>query len=227
MDEDHDTELDELLDSARSDEFREFVGGERDSLTATSDRDEANGNDSERAGSNERADDDAKSGANVAVPSGGIVRVLLKELREGYVDSETKAQLRAELEPGRSRDVKIKHLQQQVGDFAAYAETLEEFIDEHGPMDAAFDEVRSDIRTLDDRAESARSSIDELSEELDRVDALESDIDALGTDHDDAEARIESIERELERVDERLDDLEAFQARLSGVFQDMGVDQSE
>lgn len=227
MDDDHDTALDELLDSARSDELREFVGGERDSLTANAGGDEANGSDSEKASSNERVDDDATPGTSVAAPSGGIARVLLKELREGYVDSETKAQLRAELEPGRSRDVKIKHLQQQVGDFAAYAETLEEFIDEHGPMDVAFDEVRSDVRTLDDRAESARSSIEELSEELERVDGLESNLDALGDDHDDAEARIESIERELERVDERLDDLEAFQARLSGVFQDMGVDQSE
>ena len=225
MDDDHDTSLDELLDSARSDALREFVDGERDSLAAESAVERTANGDDEPV-SDEPTDSDA-NGPSVAAPSGGIARVLLKELREGYVDAETKAQLRAELEPGRSREVKIRHLQQQVGDFAAYAETLEAFIDEHGPMEAAYDDIRSDVRGLDDRTDSVQSAVDALSGEVERIDGLESDLEALGDDQADTEARIETVERELERVDERLDELEAFQTRLSGVFQNMGVDQTE
>lgn len=227
MDEGSKPTVDDLFDSTRSGELREFVGGERDSLT-TERADDGATEESPESDERSRPVGDADGGADsTAPPSGGIARVLLKELREGYVDSETKAALRAELEPGRSRDVKIRHLQQQVGDFAAYAEAMEEFIDEHGPFDDAFGELRSEFRDLDERTDSVETSIGELSTKVDRIDGLESDLEALGDDHADVAARIETIERELERVDERLADLETFQDRLSRVFQNTGAGETE
>lgn len=239
MDEGSEPTVDDLLDSTRSGALREFVGGERDSLATEKSDDGASGESAEHPDSDEtsRPDGDADSGAGSATPaptSGGIARVLLKELREGYVDGETKAALRAELEPGRSREVKIRHLQQQVGDFAAYAEAMEEFIDEHGPFDDAFGELQSEFRDLDGRTDSIRTSVDALSDEVDRIDGLESDLEALGDaqvdlgdDQADLGARIETIERELERVDERLDEFETFQDRLSGVFQNVGAGETD
>ena len=168
--------------------------------------------------------DGAASGSGVeaalaGTPAGGVARALLEELREGHVDDETAAALREELEPGRSHDVRIKHLQNQVSDFAAYVEMLEGFVDEHGTLEAAFEGVTGEVATLDRELETVRSDLEGLSGTVERdVGALEADVDGLRDDREEMAARLDRLERQLGDVEERLEDLEAFEERLSGAL---------
>lgn len=178
----------------------------------------------------EETPDDDLTASLAATPSGGIARVLLKELREGHVDEATREELREELEPGRSRDVRIKHLQSEVAEFAAYVEMLDGFVDEHGTLDDAVGGVDAQVSSLDDELESFRSELDDLS------DTVDEDVGDLGTDvaelrdgqddlrdgQGDLEARLDRLEDELATVDERLDEFDEFKERLSGVFQGVG-----
>lgn len=185
--------------------------------------------------------------ADAAGLSGGVARVLVRELQSGYVDEETKADLRAALEPGRSQDVRIRHLQNQVSDFAAYAEVLEQFIDRHGTLEEPFETLEERLSTLDGDLEDVRADVDaveglrddhsELSSDVaglrDGMRDVRDDLDDLGDGHSDLaagqtslEERVASMEAELERVEERLGEFEDFKRRLSGVFQDATGDVS-
>lgn len=179
-----------------------------------------------------------------ATPSGGVARVLLEELRSGDVDEETRAALRAELEPGRSQELRIDHLQSRIGEFAAYVDMLESFVDEHGTFEEAVGGMDATVESLDDEVDALRSELDALAEsvgvDVDAVeadveglrtdvdglregqDALAADLDDLGGKHDDLEARVDRLEEQMASVDDRLDEFEAFQARLSGAFQAAG-----
>ncbi|QLD89973.1 hypothetical protein HWV07_13410 [Natronomonas salina] len=174
--------------------------------------------------------DDDLTASLAATPSGGIARLLLKELREGHVDEETREELRAELEPGRSRDVRIKHLQSEVAEFAAYVEMLDGFVDEHGTLDDAVGGVDEQVSSLDDELASVRSELDDISDSVNEdVGELQTDVadlrDGQGDlrdGQDDLEARLDRLEDELATVDERLDEFDEFKERLSGVFQGVG-----
>ena len=178
----------------------------------------------------EATPDDDLTASMAATPSGGIARLLLKELREGHVGEETREELRAELEPGRSRDVRIKHLQSEVAEFAAYVEMLDGFVDEHGTLDDAVGGVDERVSSLDDELASVRSELDALSDSVDEdVGELRTDVGDLRDGQgdlrdgqDDLEARLDRLEDELATVDERLDEFDEFKERLSGVFQGVG-----
>ena len=176
-----------------------------------------------------------------ATPKGGLARVLLQELREGHVDDETREALRAELEPGRSQDVRIKHLQSEVAEFAAYVEMLDGFVDEHGTLDAVVGGMDEQVASLDEAVESVRSELDDLSESVSEdvddveedvaaveedVGAIEDDVDDVRDGQDDLEARVDELAEQLETVDERLDELDEFKERLSGAFQGVGEPES-
>jgi hypothetical protein len=157
-----------------------------------------------------------------ATPSGGLARVLLKELREGDVDEETREALREELgaeqEAGRSQDVRIKHLQSQVAEFSAYVEMLDGFVDEHGTFDSVFGEMSS----LDEEVESLRSELDGPADAVEDVDEASAAVEDLRVGQDDLAARVERLEDELASIHDRLDEYDEFTERLSGAFQ--GVD---
>jgi chromosome segregation ATPase len=121
----------------------------------------------------------ASGGDGEEIGPDGVARALLAELREGDLDRETRAALRAELQPERSREVKLEYLQRRVSDLAAYTDTLERFIDEHGPIDEAFEGVESELETI--RAEQAdlEARIEELESEFDRVDDRIDELEAF------------------------------------------------
>jgi chromosome segregation ATPase len=163
-------DVDELLDRARSDALRSFVGGERDSLSAADAPEQSSESTSEPGTS-------AESDSGIESTADGVARALLAELREDDLGPETRAALRSELRPERSRDVKLEHLQRRVSDLAAYTDTLERFIDEYGPLDEAFDGVESELEAI--RAEQAE---------------LESRIETLEAEHDRIDDRLEELE---------------------------------
>lgn len=240
--------LDDITDRGRSDTLREFVGGDRDSLDPVSDStDPVSGGDP--AEPTAEADPDAQpvadtdtasdtaSGDDLAVPSGGVARVLLEELRNDRIDDETAAALRSELgvEASESQEVRLRYLQNEVSDLAAYTDTIESFIDRHGTFDSVVDDVRSDLSALEDRTGRIESTVEERSEAIDRIDDiddelekirsvqsdLESDLGEIREMQADFESRFDSLDETVADINDSLDGLELFKERVSGVFEDL------
>ena len=179
----------------------------------------------------------------LAVPSGGVARVLLAELRNDRVDDETAAALRSELgvEGENSREVRLKHLQSEVSDLAAYTDTIESFIDRYGTFGSVVDDVRSELSALEDRTERIDSTVEERAGSIDRIDEiddeleairstqseLESDLEEIRSTQADFESRFDSLDETITEIDEALDDLELFKERVSEVFRDLRTDDSE
>ena len=178
--------IDTLLDRSRSDALREFVSGERESLSTES----ATGTEDPLTEEGRNA-----TGTEPAPPTDGVARELLAELRGGELDRETKAALRAELEPSRSRELRIKHLQQQVSDLAAYTEMLEVFIDEHGSLDEAVGGLGSELEAIKDEQAELQTQVDTMEAEIDRVDGR---LDAL----EEFRESVSSVFTELDDTDE-------------------------
>ena len=186
---------------------------------------------------------DASPDEDLAVPSGGVARVLLTELRTDRVDDETAAALRTELgvEGGTSQEVRLKHLQSEVSDLAAYTDTIESFIDRHGTFDSVVDDVRSELSALEDRTERVESTVEERSGDIDRIDdlddeieeirsaqsELESDLEEIRSTQADFESRLDRLDETIADIDDTLDDLELFRERISGVFRDLQGDDSD
>jgi hypothetical protein len=166
-------DLDDLLDRARSDALRSFVGGERDSLSADESLEQPSESESERPTGSQRSDAKAEAAAE------SVARALLAELREDDLDPETRSALRAELRPDRSRDVKLEHLQRRVSDLAAYTDTLERFIDEHGPIGEAFGGVESELDAIRAEQSELEARIEDLEAEFDRVDDRLDELEAF------------------------------------------------
>jgi uncharacterized protein YukE len=186
---------------------------------------------------------DAPPDEGLAVPSGGVARVLLAELRNDRVDDETAAALRSELgvEGENSREVRLKHLQSEVSDLAAYTDTIESFIDRYGTFGSVVDDVRSELSALEDRTERIDSTVEERAGSIDRIDEiddeleairstqseLESDLEEIRSTQADFESRFDSLDETITEIDEALDDLELFKERVSEVFRDLRTDDSE
>ncbi|MFB6353611.1 MAG: hypothetical protein ABEJ92_05950 [Halobacteriales archaeon] len=154
-------------------------------------------------------------GGEPSVPvTGGVVRVLVKELREGDVDPDDRRMLRDELLGTEgTTEARIGHLQQRVSDLEAYADALEEFIDEEGTAEAILAELRDDVAGLGREVRAVEDRLDEAFEELggldDRLDAVDDDVDAVESRQDLLEEDVETVEDEVAAVDGRVDDLGA------------------
>ncbi len=135
-----------------------------------------------------------------------LVTALATELRNGSVPKEDVEQLRNALSPeGGSTTARLDQLQRDITDLRAYANALEEFLDENG---------------------TGAELIEEFSEQ---VDSFEEDIERLETEvvvglrrsFDDLEAEFENLESdvrsEFERVDELASQTEAFDERTDSL----------
>ncbi|MDZ7701376.1 MAG: hypothetical protein U5J98_04530 [Halobacteriales archaeon] len=167
---------------------------------------------------------DAGEDREIRVPlTGGVVRVLIKELREGDIDPEDRRLLRDELLDTESTvDARVSHLQQRVSDLEAYTDALEAFIDEEGTAEQVITGLRDDVeglerevRASDDRVDDA---IDRLEAVDDRVDSVDSDVESVQRRSEHLSDRLEDVEDDITGVDERAADLEA---RLGGVSADV------
>lgn len=141
-----------------------------------------------------------------AIAADTLVTALAAELRNGSVPTEDVEQLRDALSPnGGSTTARLDQLQRDITDLRAYANALEEFLDENG---------------------TGAELIEEFSEQ---VGAFEEDIERLETEvvvglrrsFDDLEAEFENLESdvrsEFERVDELASQTEAFDERTDSL----------
>lgn len=237
------SDIDRLVDRARTDALRGLVGGDRDSLesdpaatptaepTADSDSGPSTG------ASTVTADDDGTSPTDAEAVPDGVARALLNELRESDADESVATELRSELGgPGRrSQEVRLDHLQSEVSDLAAYTDTIESFIDRHGTLDSVINDVRSDLSALEARSDRIESTLEELPETVDRVEKVELELESVRSTQSDLESELDELrsaqtgfESDLERLDgeiddvhDRLEEFEVFKERLSGVFRDL------
>jgi predicted nucleic acid-binding Zn-ribbon protein len=152
-------------------------------------------------------------------PAGGVVRVLIKELREGDIDDEDRRLLRDELlDVEGTTETRVGHLQQRVSDLEAYTDALEEFIDEEGTAEQVITDLRDDIAGLEREVRSAGDRLDEAIDGLgtleDRIDAVGDDVGTVRSRAAQLDDRLEDAEDDIAGVDRRADDLDA---RLDGL----------
>lgn len=165
-----------------------------------------------------------------ADPDGSLVERLVAELEAGEADEDELAALRAaldvdsgsadesedaaEADVGESVTVRLRHVQSRMEDFAAYADVLEEVIDEHGADFLADTEERLDdhetelaaVRSAAEEARDERAALSEdvadLREELsaarEEAAAVREDVDDLREDLDDLREAHETRVRRLE-----------------------------
>ncbi|MFB6299977.1 MAG: hypothetical protein ABEH65_06910 [Halobacteriales archaeon] len=184
------------------------------------------------------ADDSADDREMITVPAtGGVARLLVKELQEGHVDEKWRHQLRDALavdepvETG-SIDARIEHLQSEVSDLAAYTEALEEFLNEKGAGRDLIDSIENGMETLQDTTDRLEDRIDSGEETLsdleETVSALEDDIDDLHDElakQDELADRIDDLVADMESMTEDIEEIKEFRDRMSAVFNQQTPDE--
>lgn len=193
----------DVVDRNASNAVRDVIGGERDSVLEASPDEEA-------------ADE---PGGFARASSGGVVRVLANELEQGYVDEETKAQLRDALELGPRQDVRIRHLQGEVSDLAAYVEMFDEFVDRFGTLEEVFEEMDEELSSVRSEVSSLREEHESLAEDHAAVAAAVSERD---DDRPLLDDRVGSLEEDLDELEEWMDEFGQFKSRLCGVVTEFG-----
>lgn len=168
--------------------------------------------------------------------SGTVAAALAEEIRQGSVSDADLSVLRQELDVTlpESTNVRIRHLQSRVEDFAAYTEALEEFIDENGTASRVLDEFEASVEAIRDEQAETRERIDALAADFETVsgnlDGTQERIDDVRDDLADVrdhEAEIESIREELTGLDdleerlEAIDELRTDVAAVRGEFEEL------
>ncbi|MFT4891441.1 MAG: archaellum component FlaC [Halobacteriales archaeon] len=176
-----------------------------------------------------------------------VAQRLAEELRSGEVSEDDRKAIKEalDLEPELSsaETARIEHLQSRVEEVAAYAEALEEFLDEEGTAQELIsdfrtevEELRDDVQALDDKLETVQSELDETTDQFDdmgddlssvdnRIDELRTDVDAIddevgsvASDLAAVEEDLESVEEDLEDVEEDVDGIEEWRSELGQMF---------
>lgn len=176
------------------------------------------------------ADGAAVDEAPSAPPDAGDDRPVAERLAEELaddVDDETLAAIRSALgvESSRRDEVQVGHLQSRVEEFAAYADTLGDLIDEHGPPGELLADHDARLRSLGDDVDGVRSQLDEVADEraalADRLDAVDErleDLDGRLRAVDDVTEEVESLRTELDQLRRQHgDDVDDLSSALDGL----------
>ncbi|MFD1644414.1 hypothetical protein [Haloarchaeobius litoreus] len=146
------------------------------------------GADDARAESSSRRAGAVRSGPD----DGRLLDELVAELQTGVSERQRTTLRRAlGVGPKPSVAVRLRYLSGRVSDLAAYADAIEEFIDEEGTAQQVLDD-------LDDRLDSLEAEHAELTDQLDRVEG----------DLGDTEATVEDLGDSLESVEDAVTELE-------------------
>ncbi|MCT9096111.1 hypothetical protein [Haloarchaeobius sp. HME9146] len=139
-----------------------------------------------------------------------VVTALVDALDSGAVDADQLDTLRDHIAPAiaRSDEVRFRHLQSRLEDFAAYADGLEALIDEHGTASDIVVELKADIGRVRDDLAAATDRLDEASAGHANVgarfDAAEAQLSTVASRLDTVEERLKTIDGRLTTVDDRL-----------------------
>lgn len=144
----------------------------------------------------------------------GLVEALRAEL-ESASEEDREAMVQAlGLEPPTSFDARLRHVQTRMDDFVAYADVLEEFLDERGTPEEFIAEINEEIDALEAKLES-------LGELEDRMIDVESRLEDRVSTVEDRLAEMEDADDERA---ETVADLEAAVTDLEAAVTDLSED---
>lgn len=159
------------------------------------------------------AESSAPVGAAAGATAGGVAEALAQEIREGDVAEDDLELLREELDLGlpRSADVRIQRLQRTVADLNAYADALEEFIDEEGTAEELIDSFRGDVEQLSEAVAELEADLEATGEDVEtlrsdltstdhRLEGVDEDVQDLETDVEDLDEEIDTVDDEVKRI---------------------------
>lgn len=142
---------------------------------------------------------------------------LAREIRQGRLAREDVELLRGQLgldlrayadDPDGSVEARLSHLQSEVTALAAYADAVEELLDEQGTARQFVEDTRADIDALERRASDLEGVAGRHDGRLDSQEATAADL----------RETVEAFDERLDELEEAVDDLEAFRADIERVF---------
>ena len=240
----------DVINGGRSEVIRKFVAGEaefKDLQPAISPSTESSGggNESpedepghiveEASAISESADDEelrdktevAGSQDNGRRPesplTGGVVRVLIKELQESDIDPNLRRLLYEEFQSTAGTTMaRLTHLQKRVNELEEYADALDRFVNNREMSETVMGDVRKiiedfagQVRSFDQRIEEAKHTLSTLDSRFESVDI---NLDSLRSRAEQLEVRLKSIQGYVETAEERTDDNDV---RLEDIASDM------
>lgn len=173
-----------------------------------------------------------------------VVDELIAELEADSVEEDRLEYLQQLLLPAadspQSVDVRIRQLQNDMADFRAYTNAMEQFIDEHGSaeevvsqferrldsfettleaVESSVEDHDTDITAVREETETMQSELESISRELS---ALEEDVSDLSTELDSLDDRFPefAIEERIEAVEAEMAEVSGYVQNLKQVFQD-------
>ncbi|MFB6228180.1 MAG: hypothetical protein ABEH88_06350 [Halobacteriales archaeon] len=206
-------DAEEDIDESEAEDAEEDID-ESEAEDAEEDIDESEAEDAEEDIDESEAED-AKEDASDRDPAeityeyqelpDSVAEALAREIRDGSVSEENERILReAFADSGKTRrdvDLRIKQLQTQVADLAAYTDEFERFLDQYGTGDSAFDSLE-----------------ESLSDVANRVKQLEDSLDTVNQQAAEIESRLEATRDEL---DDRVETVDALEERVTNLETDL------
>ncbi|MEF8894585.1 hypothetical protein, partial [Halodesulfurarchaeum sp.] len=171
------------------------------------------------------------SAASTEQTTRDIVTALSSDLKSGEASEEDIEAIKEALDITESRSEALKrdHLQARLDDFAAYADILSDFIDEHGTLTnfaaelqaenaevrADIMNVRDDIETLGNTQSALRSQVEQMETSFaaiqDDVETVQNDVGAVQADiaavQDNVETGRQEMDADIVETQEHLDAL--------------------
>ncbi|PSP41286.1 hypothetical protein BRC66_02995 [Halobacteriales archaeon QH_2_66_30] len=171
---------------------------------------------------------------------------LVAELRAGNVSTENRRYLQRELggvQPRGSVDARLQQLQAKLSDFEAYADAVEEFLDEGGTAEQLTETVETRLDAFEDDLRTLESTVAELAElqgdvaDLDELtstvadheselESLDGDLSSLDEDMSSLEEDLSSVQEGLETVREEVDAVSAELSGVTGTVEELGAELS-
>ncbi|PSP60112.1 hypothetical protein BRC73_03855 [Halobacteriales archaeon QH_7_66_37] len=171
---------------------------------------------------------------------------LVAELRVGNVSTENRRYLQRELggvQPRGSVDARLQQLQAKLSDFEAYADAVEEFLDEGGTAEQLTETVETRLDAFEDDLRTLESTVAELAElqgdvaDLDELtstvadheselESLDEDLSSLDEDMSSLEKDLSSVQEGLETVREEVDAVSAELSGVTGTVEELGAELS-
>lgn len=164
------------------------------------------------------AGQEATTEAEAADDEQTVTEQLIDELQSGAVSEREVAALRQHLgmATGKSVEARLKHVQRELVDVAAYQAEMEELITNRGPDDEFLPELHERVDDMDETVEAVRADMDAVKDQLA---ALEEQLDALSDNVSEIDSRVHTLEDET--LPAAADDREALEETLGDLEDDL------
>lgn len=200
---------------------------------ASEDTEPSDGGTSEFAPDGEPAGGTGPEVGSVSAEGDGIVAAIAEEVRAGEAADEDLETLTEALNLTRpSLESRVRYLQNEMTDLAAYTDALEEFIDEHGSARGLLSELRDGLADVEDKVSDLDARVTDRMDTLDAVEEQVADLDErlderaeeTATVEDelaDVQSSIRSLREDLRDIDDLRDDLGGVEETVSDLADDV------